>query len=109
MSADGTFATAESSTKATVDKDGMHTESAMTGQASGRWSAAEGKLNFCASKAHFEGTATVSAGGKKTNIPLQPKIPSVATSSYVCAGDTFTQTMHIGKAGDIVSTFKRIP
>ena len=109
LNADGTFSTGEVHSQATAERNGVHADSNMNGQARGRWSAAGGQVNYCADKAHLEGTTTTTVGGNKTTVPVKVQIPPVASHAYVCSGDVFTQTTHMGKAGDITSTYKRIP
>jgi hypothetical protein len=108
LNADGTFATGEARTTATADKAGMHVESTSVGQASGRWAATGGKVNYCATSIRHEATTTLTIGGKKTVVPTKPVGPTVATYTYTCSGDKLTQVIQVGKTGTMTSAFKRL-
>lgn len=108
LNEDGTFATGEARTTATADKGGMHVESSSVGQASGRWAASGGKVNYCAISIRHEATTTVTIGGKKRVVPTKTTSPTVATYAYTCAGDKLTQRVQVGKTGSMTSEFKRL-
>jgi hypothetical protein len=108
LNADGTFATGEARATATTDKGAMHVESSSVGQASGRWAAAGGKVNYCATSIRHEATTTLTIGGKKTVVPTKPVGPTVATYTYTCSGDKLTQVVQVGKTGTMTSAFKRL-
>lgn len=108
LNADGTFATGEAHATATADKGGMHVESSSVGQASGRWAATGGKVNYCATSSRHEATTTLTIGGKKTVVPTKTSGPTVATYTYTCSGDKLTQVIQVGKTGTMTSAFKRM-
>ncbi len=108
LNADGTFATGEARTTATADKAGIHVESSSVEQASGRWAAAGGKVNYCATSIRHEATTTVTIGGKKTVVPTKTTGPTVATYTYTCSSDKLTQVIQVGRTGTMTSAFKRL-
>ena len=109
LKADGTFSTGRVEATVTAEKDNTKMASSSVAQASGRWSATTGKLNYCATALQHQSTTTMMIGGKKVIIPVKPAGgPSVATYSYTCAGDKLVQVMMIGK-DSMTSEFRRIP
>ena len=109
LKADGTFTTGNSKVVARgVTASGASGTGTMNAQASGVWSAADGKFNICARASTMEGTTTVTGNGHSTTTPVHPHVPPVSTRTYSCSGDTFTvsQPLH----GDtVVSTYTKVP
>jgi hypothetical protein len=109
LNANGTFATGDSKVTAQgVTDTGKSATSTMNGQASGVWSAADGKFNLCSRASKMEGTATVTGDGHSTTTAVHPAVPPVSTRAYTCSGNTFTasQPLH----GDTVtSTYTKVP
>ena len=77
-------------------------------QASGHWSAADGKFNMCAAQSSMQGSTTITTGpGKSVTSPIQHAVPSTSSQSYSCAGSTFTTTMQL-RGDDVTSTYTKV-
>lgn len=109
LNADGTFSTgtSHSSAESTTADGNMRASSAMSGQASGNWSAAGGKFNLCVKQSSLQGSTTITAAGKSTTSPIQPTMPAVSTQTYTCAGETFSTTMKL-TGDDVTSTYSKV-
>jgi hypothetical protein len=109
LKADGTFTTGNSKvTTRGVSNTGASGTGTMNAQASGVWSAADGKFNICARASTMEGTTTVTGNGHSTTTAVHPAVPPVATRPYTCSANIFTasQPLH----GDtVVSTYTKVP
>ena len=109
LRADGTFATGASdvTVKGTNDH-GVTGTGHMTAQASGQWSAADGKFNLCSATSSMNGTSTVEKDGHAVaTVPLHPQVPPVSSTPYTCAGNTFTTTTHI-RSDSVESIYTKI-
>lgn len=109
LNADGTFetGTSRSSASGTTADGNMSATSSMTAQASGNWSAADGKFNLCAKQSTMEGKTTVTAHGRSSSSPIASSMPAVATQTYSCAGETFSTTMKL-TGDDVTSTYTKV-
>jgi hypothetical protein len=108
LRSDGTFVTGASHVEAEGSTPEMHGQSYLNGQAAGRWSAAGGTVNYCADSASLAGQLTITSRLGTTTAPLTPTVPSAASHSYTCNGDTYVQTTQVGTVGTVRSTYRRI-
>lgn len=109
LNADGTFSTGASHVEAHgTATGGATTSSTLDAQASGHWSAADGKFNMCAAQSSMQGSTTITTGpGKSVTSPIQHAVPSTSSQSYSCAGSTFTTTMQL-RGDDVTSTYTKV-
>lgn len=107
LNADGTFSTGQARSTVTAESDKLKMKANSVSQASGRWSAAGGKVTYCATQMQHQSSTTMMIGGKKVVLPTKPVGPSAATHSYTCASDKLVQTIAVGK-DSMTSEYKRI-
>jgi hypothetical protein len=107
LNADGTFSTGASHAEAQGSLgSGATAKSTMDAQASGTWSAADGKFNLCARQSTMQSTTTVTVNGHTSTTPVQHAVPAVTTQSYTCAGQTFSTTTQL-RGDDVVSIYTK--
>lgn len=110
LNADGTFSTGAGRVAVSGATPYARGTGRLSGQASGRWSATEGRLNFCSDAGEVTGTSTAIVDGITVTVPLRSEIPPVSSHAYACAaGGTFTSTTPIAGHGAVVSTYSRTP
>jgi hypothetical protein len=108
LNADGTFATGASHVTATgTSANGTTGTSTMDAQASGKWSAANGKFNLCPVTSTIEGSTSVTAGGRAATAPIHQNAPQESSQSYACEAKTFSVTQ-ILRGDAVVSTYTKV-
>ena len=108
LNSDGTFATGASRVNVQLQgSGGVSGQGALNGNASGRWSAANGHLNLCPDESAMSGTISVTKGGHTTTIPHPANEMPPSSRAYSCAGNSFTLTTPIGSMGSAVSTYTK--
>jgi hypothetical protein len=81
----------------------------MSAQASGQWSAAEGKLTFCNTALNSQGTMELKLpGGKTTTVPIPQTQAKGTAMDYTCAGDTFSTVQPMPMNSTITTTYTRV-
>lgn len=110
LNKDGSFWTAPVSGDVTIRMEGsdglMQAEGNIKVQASGRWSAADGKFHLCTDEQKFEGQARVTIpGGGGHTMPLSPPRPTGPVAfDYTCSGDTLETVQAMAGVADPMTT-----
>jgi hypothetical protein len=108
---DGTFSTSKVDTKAKVTaKDAqVHAAGQMSGQASGRWSAAGGTLTLCMTAVASTGTIELKGpGGEGVKMPIPKMKPATSSMTYTCKGDTLSTVQPMPKNTTMTTTYAKL-
>lgn len=112
LKADGTFITGKVTTKATVvsDKDKTTGTGTTAMQASGKWSAASGKLNFCPVTLNSNGNVQMKSASGSTMTMTTPKMQVTNnTVAYTCNGNALTTVRSMPRGTTMTTIYTKVP
>jgi hypothetical protein len=108
---DGTFSTSKVGTKAEVTAKNaqVHAAGQMSGQGSGRWSAAGGTLTLCMTAVSSTGTIELKGpGGEGVKLPMPQMKPATSSMTYTCDGDALSTVQPMSKSTTMTTTYTKV-
>jgi hypothetical protein len=108
---DGTFSTSKVDTKAEVTAKNaqVHAAGQMSGQGSGRWSAAGGTLTLCMTAVSSTGTIELKGpGGEGVKLPMPQMKPATSSMTYTCNGDALSTVQPMPKSTTMTTTYTKV-
>lgn len=104
LNRDRSFTNTTTGAANTVVAPGGSASAVMSGNTTGRWSAANGRMNACPDTHGTHGTMTGSDG---TTAPLPASSARAMSNAYVCNETTLRIRLELGRAGSLENVFER--
>ena len=111
LNEDGTYETSKARSKTEISVEGTPVEATgnMSMQGSGKWSAADDALTFCAMSFEGDGALEVMGpSGREMTMKLPKIAPEDSVVTYTCVGDTLTTVMEMMDS-KMTTIFTRVP